>query len=177
MDAAFCIDAVEEALARYGKPDIFNTDQGSQFTSLDLSGLLARHDIAISMDGKGAWRDNIFVERLWRSVKYEEVYLKAYDTVSAARASLGAYLAFYNSTHPHSAQAGRTPDEVWFGFTPAGGGSMNFCRRSGFGIPVGLRPPFMPKPERHFDRTNQAIKMETHRSSLGAQTDYGKAFK
>ena len=118
MDAAFCIDAVEEALARYGKPDIFNTDQGSQFTSSDLSGLLARHDIATSMDGKGAWRDNIFVERLWRSVKYEEVYLKAYDTVSAARASLGAYLAFYNSTHPHSAQAGRTPDEVWFGFTP-----------------------------------------------------------
>ena len=94
MDAAFCIDAVEEALARYGKPDIFNTDQGSQFTSLDLSGLLARHDIAISMDGKGAWRDNIFVERLWRSVKYEEVYLKAH--------------------------AGRTPDEVWFGFTPLG---------------------------------------------------------
>ena len=118
MDTAFCLEAVEEAIARYGKPDIFNTDQGSQFTSADFTGLLAQHKIAISMDGKGAWRDNVFVERLWRSVKYEEVYLKAYETVSVARASLGSYLTFYNGTRPHSAHCGRTPDEAYFGFIP-----------------------------------------------------------
>ncbi|MER9002003.1 IS3 family transposase, partial [Mesorhizobium australicum] len=92
IDTTFCLEAVEEALARYGKPEIFNTDQGSQFTSDAFTGLLATHEITISMDGKGAWRDNVFVERLCRSVKYEEVYLKAYDSVGAARASLGAYL-------------------------------------------------------------------------------------
>jgi putative transposase len=118
MDTAFCLDAVEEAIARYGRPDIFNTDQGSQFTSADFTGLLAQHKIAISMDGKGAWRDNVFVERLWRSVKYEEVYLKAYGTVSVARASLGSYLAFYNAIRPHSAHGGRTPDDAYFGFIP-----------------------------------------------------------
>jgi putative transposase len=118
MDTTFCLDAVEEAIARYGKPNIFNTDQGSQFTSADFTGLLAKHKIAISMDGKGAWRDNVFVERLWRSVKYEEVYLKAYDTVSEAHASLGSYLAFYNRIRPHSAHGGRTPDEAYFGFVP-----------------------------------------------------------
>ena len=118
MDTTFCIEAVEDALASYGKPDIFNTDQGSQFTSDAFTGLLAKHEIAISMDGKGAWRDNVFVERLWRSVKYEEVYLKAYDTVAAARASLGAYLTFYNETRPHSAHGGRTPDAAYFGFVP-----------------------------------------------------------
>ena len=118
MDTAFCLEAVEEAIARYGKPDIFNTDQGSQFTSADFTGLLAQHKIAISMDGTGAWRDNVFVDRLWRSVKYEEVYPKAYETVSVARASLGSYLTFYNGTRPHSAHCGRTPDEAYFGFIP-----------------------------------------------------------
>ncbi|BDV36388.1 transposase (plasmid) [Methylocystis iwaonis] len=100
MEAAFCVEALEEALAKYGKPEIFNTDQGSQFTSLDFTGALLDAKIAISMDGKGAWRDNVFVERLWRSVKYEEVYLKAYDNVSEARASIGRYLAFYNGRAP-----------------------------------------------------------------------------
>ena len=90
----FCVDALQEAITRYGKPEIFNTDQGSQFTSLDFTQVLKDHQIAISMDGKGCWRDNVFVERLWRSVKYEEVYLKAYDSVSAAKASLGIYLNF-----------------------------------------------------------------------------------
>jgi len=118
MDTAFCVEAVEEALARYPKPDIFNTDQGSQFTSDDFTGLLKKHKIDISMDGKGAWRDNVFVERLWRSVKYEEIYLKAYDTVSAARASLSSYLTFYNTRRPHTAHQGRTPDEVYFGPPP-----------------------------------------------------------
>jgi putative transposase len=116
MEADFCIEAVEEALARYGKPEIFNTDQGSQFTSAAFTGLLQKHDIHISMDGKGSWRDNVFVERLWRSVKYEEVYLRAYDSVAQARAraSLGRYLAFYNAKRPHSSLSARTPDQAYF---------------------------------------------------------------
>src|SRR4029077_20216920 len=94
--ADFCVDALAEAISRHGKPAIFNSDQGSQFTSEAFSGVLLRNGVAISMDGKGAWRDNVFVERLWKSVKYEEVYLRAYDTVPEARASLGRYLDFYN---------------------------------------------------------------------------------
>jgi putative transposase len=114
MEADFCIEAVEEALARHGKPEIFNTDQGSQFTSAAFTGLLADHGIQISMDGKGSWRDNVFIERLWRSVKYEEVYLRAYDSVAQARASLGRYLDWYNSSRPHSSLGARTPDEAYF---------------------------------------------------------------
>ena len=94
MEVDFCIDAVEEALAKYGRPEIFNTDQGSQFTSAAFTGLLLKNKIAISMDGRGSWRDNVFVERLWRSVKYEEVYLRAYDSVADARASLGPGTGF-----------------------------------------------------------------------------------
>ncbi len=118
MDTDFCLEAVEEAIARYGKPDIFNTDQGSQFTSDAFTGLLRTHEIAISMDGKGAWRDNVFVERLWRSVKYEDVYLKAYASVTEARASLGFYFDFYNRVRPHSSLGGRTPDQAYFGHLP-----------------------------------------------------------
>jgi putative transposase len=118
MEAAFCIEALEEAMARHGKPDIFNTDQGSQFTGAAFTGMLTGHGIAISMDGKGAWRDNVFVERLWRSVKYEEVYLKAYDSVSEARASIGRYLDFYNSRRPHSSLDGATPDQAYFTALP-----------------------------------------------------------
>ncbi|CAN5309435.1 hypothetical protein BH11PSE14_BH11PSE14_11220 [soil metagenome] len=114
MEAAFCIEAVEEALACYGAPEIFNTDQGSQFTSEAFTGLLKQHGIAISMDGKGAWRDNVFIERLWKSVKYEEVYLRAYDSVSHARQSLGRYFQFYNTRRPHSALDRQTPDRVYF---------------------------------------------------------------
>ena len=114
MEVDFCLEAVEEALARHGKPEIFNTDQGSQFTSAAFTGLLADNGIQISMDGKGAWRDNVFVERLWRSVKYEEVYLKAYDSVSEARQSIGCYLDFYNSRRPHSSLDGMTPDQAYF---------------------------------------------------------------
>ena len=114
LEAAFCIEALEEALARYGRPEIFNTDQGSQFTSTAFREVLLRNEIAISMDGKGAWRDNVFVERLWRSIKYEEVYLKAYDSVSEARASIGRYLAFYNGRRPHSSLDRRTPDQAYF---------------------------------------------------------------
>jgi putative transposase len=114
LEAAFCIEALEEALARYGRPEIFNTDQGSQFTSTAFTEVLLKHEIAISMDGKGAWRDNVLVERLWRSIKYEEVYLKAYDSVSEARASIGRYLAFYNGRRPHSSLDRRTPDQAYF---------------------------------------------------------------
>ena len=114
LEAAFCIEAVEEALARYGCPEIFNTDQGSQFTSHDFTSVLRKNEIAISMDGKGAWRDNVFVERLWRSIKYEEVYLRAYETVSDARASIGRYLAFYNGRRPHSSLDRQTPDQAYF---------------------------------------------------------------
>lgn len=110
----FCLDAVREAIARYGTPEIFNTDQGSQFTSSEFTGLLKEHGIQISMDGKGCWRDNVFVERLWKSVKYEEVYLKAYDSVSVAKASLGTYLAFYNTRRPHQSLDGKTPDAIYF---------------------------------------------------------------
>jgi putative transposase len=118
LEVEFCLDAVEDALARYGRPEIFNTDQGSQFTSAAFTGLLLDNMIAISMDGRGSWRDNVFVERLWRSVKYEEVYLRAYDSVGDARASLGRYLDFYNRTRPHSSLAARTPDRAYFDNLP-----------------------------------------------------------
>jgi putative transposase len=114
MTADFCLEAVDEAVSRHGAPDIFNTDQGSQFTSEAFTGLLKQHGIRISMDGKGCWRDNVFVERLWRSIKYEEVYLHAYESVSQARAGLGKYIQFYNSKRPHSSLARRTPDQVYF---------------------------------------------------------------
>jgi putative transposase len=115
LDAAFCIEAVEEAIARYGRPEIFNTDQGSQFTSTAFTGLLMKNQIKISMDGKGAWRDNVFVERLWRTIKYEEVYLRAYASVPEARASIGRYIdGFYNVRRPHSSLDRQTPDEAYF---------------------------------------------------------------
>lgn len=114
----FCLDAVREAILRYGTPEIFNTDQGSQFTSSEFTGLLHEHDIQISMDGKGCWRDNVFVERLWKSVKYEEVYLKAYDSASAAKANLGTYFGFYNTRRPHQSLDGKTPDEIYFAALP-----------------------------------------------------------
>jgi putative transposase len=114
MEATFCVDTLEDALAKHGKPEIFNTDQGSQFTGAAFTSVLTNNGIAISMDGKGAWRDNVFVERLWRSVKYEEVYLKAYDSVSEARTSIGRYLDFYNRRRPHSSLDGITPDQAYF---------------------------------------------------------------
>lgn len=115
----FCVEAVEEAVARYGAPEIFNTDQGSQFTSLEFTQTLKNHGIKISMDGKGCWRDNVFVERLWKSIKYEEVYLRAYESVSAAKEGVGRYLAFYNNRRPHSSLDGATPDGFYFANLPA----------------------------------------------------------
>ena len=118
MEAGFCVEALEEALARHGRPRIFNTDQGSQFTSQEFTAVLLGAGIAISMDGKGAWRDNVFVERLWRSIKYEEIYLRAYDSVGEARASIGRYLTLYNSRRPHSSLDRRTPDQAYFDRLP-----------------------------------------------------------
>jgi putative transposase len=118
MDVHFCLEALEEAIARYGAPEIVNTDQGSQFTSLAFTGLLKKHGIRISMDGKGAWRDNVFIERLWRSVKYEEVYLYAYDTVSDSRAGIGKYFNLYNRRRPHSSLKRKTPDQVYYSQQP-----------------------------------------------------------
>lgn len=115
----FCVEAVEEAITKYGTPEIFNTDQGSQFTSTAFTDLLKKHDIQISMDGKGRWVDNVFVERLWRSVKYEEVYLKAYESVSEAKAGLKRYFSFYNEVRTHQSLDRQTPDQVYFGANAA----------------------------------------------------------
>jgi putative transposase len=115
MTADFCVDAFEEAIAKYGAPEIFNTDQGSQFTSDEFTKVLKANKIAISMDGKGRWIDNVFVERLWKSVKYEHVYLHAYESVSEARQQLSSYFAFYNTRRPHSSLGGMTPDTAYFG--------------------------------------------------------------
>lgn len=114
----FCVEAVEEALRCDGKPEIFNTDQGSQFTSTEFVGLLQGHGIRVSRDGKGRWVDNVFIERLWKSVKYEEVYLHAYDSVAEARQGLRRYFQFYNERRPHSSLDGKTPDRVYFDSLP-----------------------------------------------------------
>ena len=113
MDVTFCLEALEEALARYGKPEIFNSDQGSQFTSTAFTGRLEAASVRISMDGRGRWLDNVFIERLWRSLKYEEVHLKAYADGREARASISAWIAFYNCRRPHQALGNRTPMAVW----------------------------------------------------------------
>jgi putative transposase len=118
MEAAFCVEVLEDALAKHGRPDIFNSDQGSQFSGMAFTSVLIKNEIAISMDGKGAWRDNVFVERFWRSIKYEEVYLKAYEDVPEARQSIGRYIDFYNARRPHTALDRRTPDQAYFNPLP-----------------------------------------------------------
>ena len=118
MEASFCIEALEEALSRNEKPEIFNTDQGSQFTSEAFTARLKKEGIAVSRDGKGRWRDTVFVERIWKSIKYEEVYLHAYASVAEARTSIGRYLEFYNSIRPHSSLKALTPDQVYFNRPP-----------------------------------------------------------
>jgi len=118
LGTEFCIDAVDEALRLYGRPEIFNSDQGSQFTSDAFTDILITNGIVISMDGKGSWRDNVFVERFWRTLKYEEVYLKAYESVAEARSSIGRYLEFYNGRRPHSSLDRRTPDQAYYASLP-----------------------------------------------------------
>lgn len=119
LTADFCIDALEEALALYGKPEIFNTDQGSQFTSRAFTSVLKDNDIQISMDGKGCWRDNVFVERLWKTIKYEEVYLRAYASVPEARKYLARYISFYNQRRPHKSIGRVPPDYRYYESLPA----------------------------------------------------------
>ena len=120
MDTDFCVFALEEALEKYGRPDIFNTDQGSQFTSFAFTNVLRSNEIRISMDGRGRWLDNVFIERLWRSLKYENVYLNAYETGSEARVGIGRWITFYNQTRPHSSLPGKTPDSQYYeGFLKA----------------------------------------------------------
>jgi putative transposase len=118
LDTSFCIEALEEAIETYGAPDIFNTDQGSQFTSEDFTSVLLKNGIKISMDGKGRWMDNVFIERLWRSVKYEDIYLRAYGSVLEVRRGLTAYFKFYNEQRRHQGLDGRTPDEVYWATLP-----------------------------------------------------------
>jgi putative transposase len=118
LDTSFCTEALEEAINKYGAPEIFNTDQGSQFTSDAFIGVLGRHDIKISMDGKGRWVDNVFIERLWWSVKYQDVYLKAYSSIAEAREGLREYFEFYNSRRRHQSLDRRTPDDVYWSTLP-----------------------------------------------------------
>jgi putative transposase len=119
MHADFCIEALQEAITRYGKPEIVNTDQGSQFTCTEFIEVLKRHEIAISMDGKGCWRDNVLIERFWKTIKYQEVYLKAYESASDARANIRRFIDFYNSVRGHSSLQGQTPDSIYFSNTGA----------------------------------------------------------
>jgi putative transposase len=139
LGADFCVEALEEALARFGRPEIFNTDQGSQFTSDDFTGVLSRHEVTISMDGKGRCMDNVFIERLWRSLKYEEVYLHAYGTVAAAKAGIGAWLVFYNEERQHQSHGYRTPRQVYEAQC------RWICGRSA--LPTGCASP-IPEPAR-----------------------------
>lgn len=118
LDTSFCTDALEEAIALYGTPQIFNTDQGSQFTSDEFTGILKNHNIAISMDGKGRWMDNVFIERLWKSVKYEDVYLKAYDSIATARKELTNWFIRYNMRRRHQGLDNKTPDAVYWTTLP-----------------------------------------------------------
>lgn len=113
MDTSFCLLALDEAIRNFGKPDIFNTDQGAQFTSDAFTSKLKQHDILISMDGKGRWIDNVFIERFWRSLKYEEVYLHGYDDLWLAKSSISSYMTYYNQKRRHSSLGRRTPDEVY----------------------------------------------------------------
>ena len=113
MDVEFCIEALEDALARFGRPEIFNSDQGSQFTSPRFTGVLQAAGVRISMDGRGRWMDNVFIERLWRSLKYECIYLHAFETGTDLRAGLASWIGYYNARRPHSTLAGRTPDEAY----------------------------------------------------------------
>lgn len=118
LDVSFCTEALEEAILKYGTPDIFNTDQGSQFTSLEFTGILAANGIRISMDGRGRWMDNIFIERLWKTVKYQEVFLKAYESISHAKKELSKFFDRYNARRPHQGLGDRTPDDVYLGTLP-----------------------------------------------------------
>jgi len=149
MDTSFCIAALEEALARFGKPEIFNTDQGSQFTSAVFTGVLAAAEVQISMDGRGRWMDNVFIERLWRSLKYEDIYLKGYADGHEARHGIADWVTFYNHRRPHQALAYQTPMAIWRdGITGAlGEGAVDMTLRldNAGALPTSPQPPQQPK--------------------------------
>ncbi len=149
MDTSFCIAALEEALARFGKPEIFNTDQGSQFTSAAFTGALAAAGVQISMDGRGRWMDNVFIERLWRSLKYEDIYLKGYADGHEAKQGIADWVTFYNHRRPHQALANRTPMAIWRdGITGAlGEGAVDMTLRldNAGALPTSPQPPQQPK--------------------------------
>jgi putative transposase len=149
MDTAFCVSALEEAMARFGRPEIFNTDQGSQFTSAAFTGTLAASGIRISMDGRGRWMDNVFIERLWRSLKYEDIYLKGYADGREAHAGIGLWMAFYNSRRPHQALGSRTPMAEWReGVTGALGDTavdMTLRLDNAHALPTCPQPPQQPQ--------------------------------
>ena len=171
LDADFCVDALEEAL-RQGKPEIFNTDQGSQFTSEAFTSMLLEHGIRISMDGKGRYMDNIFVERLWRSVKYEEVYLKAYQNVPEARAGIGAYLRFYNHERPHQALGYQTPQEIF-----EEGQGWRCLHEQGLALPSNLETtsPVMVPTKPAEDSLNLALSLSKQWGPLQSQSNTGQA--
>ena len=121
LEAIHAVEALAQAFARFGRPDIVNTDQGSQFTAQEFVDMVQGHGVKLSMDGRGAWRDNVFVERIWRTVKYERVYLRAYETVSEARQDIAQYIDWYNTARPHSSLGGHTPEQVWIGGMPTFG--------------------------------------------------------
>ena len=154
MDVSFCVSALEEALARFGKPEIFNTDQGSQFTSAAFTGALAAAGVRISMDGRGRWMDNVFIERLWRSLKYEDVYLKGYADGTEAKAGIALWIAFYNLRRPHQALGDRAPMAVWReGITGALGASavdMTLVLRTSLDNAGAL--PTSPQPQHQPER-------------------------
>jgi putative transposase len=173
MEAAFCVEAVQEALAKHGRPAIFNTDQGSQFTSDDFTGTLQRHKVTISMDGKGRYMDNIFVERLWRSLKYEEVYLNAYASVAEAKAGIGSWLGFYNEERQHQSLGYRTPRQAYEAECPW------ICGRSA--SPTGCAFAHIPTGTTTANRidideeADSSDPMTVATSAIGTQTEIGRA--
>jgi len=172
LGAEFCVEALEEALSRHGRPEIFNTDQGSQFTSGDFTGTLERHKVTISMDGKGRYMDNIFVERLWRSLKYEEVYLNAYASVAEAKAGIGSWLGFYNQERQHQSLRYRTPREVYEAECPW------ICGRSA--LPTGCAFAHIPTGTAANHRSNvdeeeeSSDAMTVAPGAIGAGTEIGR---
>jgi putative transposase len=156
MDVSFCVSALEAALARYGKPEIFNTDQGAQFTSAVFTDRLEAEGIRISMDGRGRWMDNVFIERLWRSLKHEEVYLKGYADTREARAGIGAWMAFYNGQRPHQALRYRTPMAVWWagvtGVLGAPAVDLTLCLDNAAALPTGPQ-----QKQQHQPMTNPSL--------------------
>ena len=173
LGAEFCVEALEDALSRHGRPEIFNTDQGSQFTSDDFTGTLQRHKVTISMDGKGRYRDNIFVEQLWRRLKYEEVYLNAYASLAEAKAGIGSWLGFYNEERQHQSLGYRTPRQAYKAECPGIWGRSASPTGSAFAhIPTGTTADHRIEVDAEDDRSD-AITVAP--GAIGAGTEIGRA--